>query len=142
MILKQSELFEGLSMEFIRQVMDIAVRETRREGELLFRNGDVPDRFYILIQGQVQLTLEPDGAGVYSVDHPGELIGWSALVQRDSFSTAGKCSVKSDLLRLDTQRFFELLANDADTAAHMYKNLSKALGHRLMQLYEAGSQGL
>jgi CRP-like cAMP-binding protein len=137
MILKQAELFEGLSMEFIRQVMDVAVRESRGEGEILFRGGDRPDRFYILIQGQVQLTLEPNGAQVYSVDHPGELIGWSALVDRESFSTAGKCAVKSDLLRLDRNRFLTLLNSDSDTAAHLYKNLSKALGHRLMQLYGA-----
>ena len=40
MYLKQSDIFWGTGKEFMKQVMDISIRESYNQGDFLFREGD------------------------------------------------------------------------------------------------------
>lgn len=136
MYLKHSDLFSGMNMDLIRWIMEIGVRESYEQGQILFNGGDYPDRFYLLIRGSIQLKLEETGEQVYLGNTPGELIGWSALVDRNFFTTSAECLENTDVLKIDRERFLQFLNQDPGVASLFYKNLSRALGHRLMQVYD------
>jgi len=136
MFLHQSELFSGMSMELIRKVMDFAERVHCSQDELLFSGGEYPDRFYILIHGRVQLTFGEDNQRVYVGSRPGEFFGWSGLLEQDSFTASAQCLEPTDLLKIRTADFFSLLRNDPEGHCLLYRNLCRALGSRLIQVYE------
>jgi CRP-like cAMP-binding protein len=136
MFLRQSELFNGMSMELIRKVMDLAERIHCDQGQTLFHRGERPDRFYILIHGRVQLTFGQKDQQVYVGSQPGEFFGWSGLLEQDSFTASGECLEPTDMLKIDTAKIFSLLRSDPEGTCLLYKNLCRALGSRLLHVYE------
>jgi CRP-like cAMP-binding protein len=82
MYIQQSDLFWGMNRDFVKEVMNIAVKESYQKGDFLFREGDPAVNFYILIKGRVKLTIGETGQMVYTVDRSGEAFGWSSLLDR------------------------------------------------------------
>lgn len=136
MFLKQSDLFNGMSPEFIKHVMNTTSRQEYDTGTILFHGGDSPEEFYILIKGQVQLKFGNSEHQVYVCRHTGELVGWSGLVGRDSYTATAECLERTYLLKFDLPRFTQLLDREADTKCLFYKNLATALGNRLIFIFE------
>lgn len=75
MYLKQDDLFWGMDKEFVKEAMDTTIKQNPVEGDLLFKEGDAADFFYILIKGRVKLSIGDTGKVVYMARHPGEVIG-------------------------------------------------------------------
>ena len=55
MYIKQSELFMGTSMNFVKKFMDISEMSSHKKGEVLFRENDRAEIFFILLNGRVRL---------------------------------------------------------------------------------------
>ena len=136
MFLKQSDLFNGMSPEFIKHVMNITSRQEYDPGTILFHGGDSPQYFFILIKGQVQLKFGNSEKQVYVCRHTGELVGWSGLVGRDSYTASAECLETTYLLKTDLSRFSRLLESEAETKCLFYRNLATALGNRLIFIFE------
>ena len=54
--LGQLPLFAGLSAEVLTRLAAATTRRELRRGEILFREGDAPSGFYIVVHGRVALT--------------------------------------------------------------------------------------
>jgi len=53
--LKNIELFQGLSNEDLERISDLCHEEQFQAGEIIFQEGVVPDRFYIVMKGKVEV---------------------------------------------------------------------------------------
>ena len=60
---------------FVKEIMAIAGKESHAEGNFVFRLGEPADHFYILINGQVQLSLGDSDHVVYTSSDVGETFG-------------------------------------------------------------------
>ncbi len=71
----------GLSPELLATLASCAMPTTFRAGEVIFREGEMANRFYLVLHGRVQLEAEVrDRPGVI-VDEigGGDVLGWSWL---------------------------------------------------------------
>ena len=136
MYLKQKDIFWEMSRDFVKEIMEIAVTETRKEGEWLFREGDPANAFYILLKGRVKLRLGETGHIVYIVSNAGEAFGWSSLIGRESFSASAECMAESKLLNWDKDKLQKIIEKDPANSVLLYKRLAELLGNRLMQSYK------
>ena len=68
MYFQQSDILRGVDKNFVKEFMDIAEKETHKPGYTLFRHGDRASHFYVLLKGQVKLTIGEIGHTVYTVD--------------------------------------------------------------------------
>ncbi len=135
MYFKQKDIFWEMDKDFVKEIMDIAVTETHKEGEWLFREGDPANAFYILLKGRVKLSLGETGHIVYIVSNAGEAFGWSSLIGRESFSAAAECMAPSKLLKWDKDKLQKVLEKDPVNSLLLYKRLAELLGNRLLQSY-------
>jgi len=135
MIIKQADLFHGLSHNFIKDLMAIAVRASFTEGDIVFRSGEPAEHFYILIQGCVQIRLGQGGLEVYTGSTLGEIFGWSSLIGRKDFSASAVCLEPTSLLKIDRRQFQAILEKDPFSSLMFFQQLAKVLGNRLIQLY-------
>jgi len=108
MYMRQSELLEGLSKDFVKKVMETAEEETRRVGYVLFKEGDRSKHIYILLEGRVSLTMGETSHTVYTVDEPGEVFGWSGLAGGKVFATTAECKEPTKLLKISVQKLEKL----------------------------------
>ena len=135
MYLKQKDIFWEIRKDFVKEIMEIAVTETRKKGEWLFREGDPANAFYILLKGRVKLSLGETGHIVYIVSNAGEAFGWSSLIGRESFSASAECMAESKLLNWDKDKLQKIIEKDPANSVLLYKRLAELLGNRLMQSY-------
>jgi CRP-like cAMP-binding protein len=134
MYLKQKDIFWAMSKEFVKEIMEISVTESHKEGEWLFHGGDSANAFYILLKGRIKLSLGETGHAVYIVSNAGEAFGWSSLIGRENFSASAECMTQTKLLKLDKNKLQKILEKDPANSLILFKRLAEILD-RLLQSY-------
>jgi len=135
MYIKMSDFFMGMGKQFTIEVLDIAEKLFHNEGEILFHEGNPAKHFFVLLKGRVKLSLGETGPIVYMVRRPGEIIGWSGLIGRDTYSASGECMEETNLLKFDRDIFLKILKKYPRNEALLFKRLAEMLGNRLLELY-------
>lgn len=135
MYVKQGDLFWEMSNDLVKEIMDISAKMSPVENEIIFHKGDPADNFYILIKGRVMLSLGEEGPSVYIARHPGEIIGWSSLIGRDSYSASAKSLEPGILTRINSATFLKIINKDPVSEANIFRKLVEMLGKRLMGIY-------
>jgi len=135
MHLKMGDFIMGMGREFATESMDISEKMSLKKGYSIFTVGDTAGHFYVLLKGQVQLSLGQNGPVVYQARHPGEIIGWSSLIGRKAYSASAECTESTNLLRFDRESFLKILTKNPANEALLFKRLAEMLGNRLLELY-------
>ena len=135
MHLKQSDLFTGLGHNFLKQTMAIAEKVSFEKGNYILKEGEPADYFFILIEGQVSLLMGDTGKVVYQNSGLGEVFGFESLIDRDTYFLTVRCDGPSVILRIDRRKMEKILTADIDKECLFFKQLSGAIGNRLMTMY-------
>lgn len=136
MYIQQADLFWGMNKSFVKEIMDIAEKETYQKGDFLFHEGDPAIYFYILIKGRVKLIVGETGPMVHTVDHAGEAFGWSSLVDRDVYSASAECTEKTILQKIDKSSLQKIVEKDTANGLIFFKRLAGIIGNRLIWSYK------
>ena len=137
MFIQQKDLFRGMSKDFVKELYDTGVKESLKEGEILFPEGEKARYFYILLKGRVKLEVGEIRQLVYTVESPGEAFGWSSLVGRENYSASAKCMAETKLIKFERDKFRTVLEKDPSNGLELFRRLSGALGERLISSYGA-----
>ncbi|MDB6018858.1 MAG: Crp/Fnr family transcriptional regulator [Pedosphaera sp.] len=80
-LLIKHPFLKGMSPHQVRLLTDCAMVENFKSGELIFREGDPANRFYLILEGKIALQSYMDGRGMTVVQMvgAGEVLGWSWL---------------------------------------------------------------
>ena len=135
MYLKQGDLFWGMDKDFVKEAMDMSTKQSFEEGQTVFREGDPAESFYILIKGRIKLTLGQKSREVYVAYQPGEIIGWSSLIGRETLSATAGCLEATTVGKLDRQKFIDILGRYPTAGAALFQRVATMLGNRLVHLY-------
>jgi CRP/FNR family cyclic AMP-dependent transcriptional regulator len=79
--IKKHPFLEGMSPHQIRLLSDCAMRAHFGAGELIFREGDPANRFYLILKGKVALEsfMQDKGHTLIQSIGSGDVLGWSWL---------------------------------------------------------------
>jgi CRP-like cAMP-binding protein len=135
MHLKQSDLFTGLGHNFLKHTMAIAEKVSFEKGNFVLKEGEPADYFFILIEGQISLLLGDTGKVVYQSSGLGEVFGFASLISRDTYFLTVRCDGPSVILRINRRKMEKILTDDLDNGYLFFKQLSSAIGNRLMTMY-------
>ena len=80
-LLQDVPIFQGMSGEALELLSGCAMNTRFADGEVLFREGDDADTFYVVRHGRVALETFVPARGPVTIEtiDPGEVIGWSWL---------------------------------------------------------------
>jgi CRP-like cAMP-binding protein len=93
-------------------------------GEVIFAEGDPADVMYVILSGEVELTLRGEPL---AVDAAGGMIGETALLGSDSRSGTATARTDAKLARLDREKLKELMRSNPDFALHVMAGLANRL---------------
>jgi CRP-like cAMP-binding protein len=136
MRVKQADIFWGLNPSTLKAIMQTGTRHALAAGSFVYHRDDPADFVYILMQGEVRLRLGDAGAEVFAIANLGEVFGWSSLVGCERHTLSAFCRQPSTVLKMDQRRMRALIEEDPDTSTIFYRQLSRALGNRLLQIYD------
>ncbi len=112
-VLNKVPLFSQLRTEDIYMVSTIAIEEAYEDGHVLFREGDLGDRLYIVVTGSVLILRNKDGAEAHLATlHENDFLGELALFDAETRSATAKCAGPCTFLVIER--------NDMEQLAHEY----------------------
>lgn len=145
-ILKEYEIFTGLTEEQIDQFYRVIKAIHFNQGDTILQEGDKGNSILLLLDGKVgitqALTLRTSSAQsdtrekslitLASELHP--FFGEMSLFSEDDLRTATvKASSACEIARIDKKDFFNICNNYPEIGAHVMHNIARVLSRRLKQ---------
>lgn len=112
--LKSHDVFQYLRPEQVDAISSAAEQITPEAGTMVFHQGDPAGDFYVLLEGQVTLSLpRADEAGtVIDTVAEGAIFGSCVCFQMDRYMLDAQCTRDSRLLKIKSKTLKKLM--DAD----------------------------
>lgn len=129
----ESSFPHPLSADSRRELADGAERRRLAPGEALFLEGDRATRLYILDQGKLSLEVDVPGEGtrVLMTAGPGEVFGWSALMEPHLETATARATVPSEVLVIEAQPLLDSLESNHRLGLDLYRTLASVVAARL-----------
>lgn len=133
--LSKVELFRGLAAQGLERVASIATEETYGLGHILFREGEVGDKLYVIVEGKVRISRQIPGMGeeALAVLGKGSAFGEMALIEDAPRSADAIIHERVRLLVISKEAMQDLLFIHKDLAYEILWNIVRILSSRLRE---------
>ncbi len=142
--LKQIVMLTYLTDSMLENLTEIVDVLKFDQNEVIFRENEQAQRFYMLRTGSILLEQEisEDVTACVGSIKPGYSFGWSAMVEEASFYTTDAVSVEySDVFSVKREKIRQLFERDPEMGLRFYQRLlviiKKRLDYRSVQFRQA-----
>ena len=136
--LRRVPMFSRLEASKLKLLAFTSESLTFEDGELLFRRGDPADCAYVIMEGAVDVLSDTDdGVMVATTLRANELFGELGVITNEARSATLRASGTLHALRISDEIFLRLLADNADLALDVMRQLSLKLTRTHHQYEEA-----
>jgi CRP-like cAMP-binding protein len=131
-------LFQGLSDQELGLVSGITAEKEFSPGEVIFREGEVGDAFYLVLEGKVRISKHVPGAGeeALAILGQGDYFGEMALIDEFPRSASAIAHTDCRLLLMDKADFAKLLSSHQELASKLLWVFCRTLCQRLRETNE------
>jgi len=131
--LQDVDIFEFTSTEDLARIAVIAEEIEFQPGEIIFKEGDIPDSMYMVIEGRVNLTRDEKEVMVAKGK---DFFGTWALFDDEPRVATATTLEKTRLLRIDKEEFVDLLADYVAITQSILKSLVKRLRKLMFSIHK------
>jgi CRP-like cAMP-binding protein len=137
----EMDLFSGLDHHFLGKIAESACSEVEyTQGMAIFNAGENAKDLFILEQGVVELTIG-DGKTVYSLTDPGEIFGWSSIVEDSLYTATAEAKTDIQAVKIDAAKMNRHLSANPTNGLTIYRRLASIFHKRLSSMYGKFSMG-
>jgi CRP/FNR family transcriptional regulator, cyclic AMP receptor protein len=132
-IIAQHPFFAGLAPAHVALIAGCARNVRYRPGEVVFREGESADRFFLVRAGRIGVDLQvpPRGALRVHTIEPGEILGWSWLFPPYRWSSSATALVATRALAMDGACLRGKLEDDPELGFDLMKRFASVMVRRL-----------
>jgi len=127
------QFLRGVSRDHLEQIAAIAQFCDYEADEIVFREGDDCDSVYLVVFGKLSIELcapTMDSKHIVTVG-PGEMLGWSSLLERPRLAATGRAIESTRLVRIDSAKLLEICDEYPDFGYQFMRRTMLALAMRL-----------
>jgi len=137
-LLRNIPLFAKLEPSKLKLLAFTSERITYEADQVLFRQGDVGDAAYIIVEGAAAVLVET-GEGEIEVATLGrnDFVGEIAILCDVPRTATVKATTQTITLRITKDLFFRLVAEFPEISVEIMRELASRLEHTTQQLREA-----
>ncbi len=137
-ILENCDLFKGLDQSNISKIAGLCQRESYKQGEYVFRQGDFGDSIYVISEGQVFLERSVDmgarkGNAVIGILGKGRAFGcWSALLdEAHTLMSSASCQKPTKVVLIKGKDIRKMMVSDVSLGFCVLERLCIMLRGRI-----------
>ncbi len=137
--LRMVPFFAAMQDEDLRWVVGNAGLVLASPGQVLFRQGDLADKFYVLLNGYVELSVHAPVGGdrsILEILETGEVFAHAAVLNEEAYPVSASVLEQARLLVIDGRAFRQRLEQRFDLVLLMLAQLSGRLRGLIGQLTE------
>ena len=135
MIIKEVELFEGIAPDIMEEIVNICSEENYAKDSVLFKKGEEADCLYILVEGNIRLVIENGGSLSYTLSGPGQVFGWSSMVESGLYTSSSVCATAIKALKIEREKLDKVFGLHPDVGLKVLKRLAGVISQRLSNAY-------
>jgi len=133
-ILGEHYCFKGLDKGYLDMIVEKAQTVSFEEGEFIFRENDMADKFYIIQEGivglEAKLAADRDPITIQIIGE-GDVLGWGWLFPPYMCHFDAKAVTKTDAISLDGQFIRTKCEEDHDLGYELLKRFAHIMQQRL-----------
>jgi len=135
-IISNIPLFQGLMLEELQEIRNIAVDRFYGKGKTIFLEGDDGNGFYVVADGKVKVfKVSMDGKEqILHIYGPGHPFGEVPVFSGKKFPANAQALLKSHLLFFPRSAFIDLISKNPSLSLNMLAMLSMRLRHFTVQV--------
>lgn len=132
--LTKTILGDFLSPVNIKLLVTASHSVTLSPGEYLFREGQDNHLVFLLLDGQLDLTMTIPGRGPVRILSlgPGDLVAWSAVLGQGIMTSSAYCVAAASLIAIDGRFVQEQMELDPHLGSSFMRMMATALAKRLL----------
>lgn len=136
--LRRSRMFEALSAENLKSVADVCTVKSLDKGEMLFREGDRAEGFYVLQTGAISVfKITPDGREqIICVFRPPESFAEVTLATVEAYPANAIALENTKVILVQRAGFRDLICRKPELSLHMLASMSLHLKHLVQTLQD------
>jgi CRP-like cAMP-binding protein len=134
-LLSRINIFKGLAVAHLKRIAAIGNEEVHAYGSKVFAEGDVGDKFYLILEGAVRISRIVPGMGeeALAILKAGAYFGEMSLIDDSPRSAHALVHEKCRLFVISKRDLEDLLFVDRDLAYELLWNLVRTLSARLRE---------
>jgi CRP-like cAMP-binding protein len=123
----------GMTQHHIQLLVDCAMQSHFEQGQIIFREGDTANRFYLIEQGEMVLESSMAGAEPVAIDtvRDGELLGWSWLFAPYVWHFSARSTQPTEAIFFYGTVLREYCERDHGLGFELFKRMSEVMTCRL-----------
>lgn len=136
--LRQSRMFADLSPGNLDAVADVCSQKSLEKGDMLFREGDKAEGFYVLQAGAISVfKITPDGREqIICVFRPPESFAEVTLATVEAYPANAIALENSKVILVQRAGFRDLIRRNPELSLHMLASMSLHLKHLVQTLQD------
>jgi len=133
--LAKIHVFKDLHRDGVERIAAVCSEESYRLGEVIFKEGDVGDKLYLILDGKVRISREVSGMGeeALAILGAGTAFGEMSLVDDFPRSADARVHERVRLLVIAKDAFEDLLFLHKDLAYEVLWSIVRMLTQRLRE---------
>ena len=137
-LLKKVALFEGLTQGQLAKVASIAQVKKYDGSAYLFREGDVGQEMYIIVEGRVRISKDVPGIGeeALAILEKGQYFGEMAMIDESPRSADAIAHTPCTVWVIEREKLDQLMFTDKDLAYVVLWTFVRTLSGRLRETSE------
>lgn len=126
---RKAPIFSVLDNSQLNEVMSMIIRRRYKKGQILFFEGDVSDKFYIINKGKIKIfkyTKEGKEQILYILSE-GDFIGYLSLLKKGKFDFNAEALEDVSVCLLTKDDFDKIVKNTPEISLRILENLHDRL---------------
>src|SRR3989304_5767743 len=144
--LRDVRFLHDIDNEYLRQIAEATRLRDVAEGQVLFREGDMPRSVYLVVSGSVALDIGVPGGAARRIGTvgPGEILGWSALLEQTQMTATAITTCPTCIAKIDAGQLLNICQRNPRLGYELLRRTSLAIAsglsaarHQLMDGYDS-----
>jgi CRP-like cAMP-binding protein len=123
----------GLELKHLKKLASIAKEVSFTEGEIIFHEGNLDGKIYLIQEGQVAIEIHVPGRGRVTIltVGPGQLLAWSSLFPPQQKTATGRALSQTRAISMNGVQLREECEKDHDLGYAVAWHLAGVIAERL-----------
>jgi len=143
-LLEQVDIFADLGAERLQRIAELVTERRYGQGDLIFRENSDSDELYVILQGEVEIQVDPSTLGISDEESPGpttiatlrrgQSFGEVALVDEGLRSASARSATPNTrLLVIPRDDLIRMCEDDFEMGYILMRNVASDLSFKIRQ---------
>jgi CRP-like cAMP-binding protein len=130
-LMKDLHAFRGLGDGEIIRILQASTQKLFRKGEPVFQEGEAQADMFVVIRGEIHITVSATGDRVLDRLQPGSVFGELAFLNGKPRNASATAAVDTLLLVINREAFDELVQQEQHLGFTVFRNIAIDLSEKL-----------